>query len=508
MLHGPGALAADPAGNLYVADANNLRVRVIRPDGTAGTLIGNGRPRQVSPWDGDFLEAPQAMAIDPAGNLYVSDRDQDVIRKVAPDGQVTWLGLSPDGLVVDSGLTIAGLGGISAMVAGPDGALYVAVRSRHRVYRLDRDGRWTTLAGNGRRGATGDGGPAAAATLSGPSTLALDPAGNLYVGEWEGYRVRRVAPDGTIATVAGTGTNRRSGDGGPATAAGLSAIYALAADGAGNLYIGEQSRVRRVGPDGTIATVAGDVRSAGYLGDGGPAVGARLSMVAGLAADRTGNLYIADSGNDRIRRVGGDGTIVTVAGTGTCGYGPDGRRLRPCGWPSPAPWPSTHPAACTWPTGSTAGCCGWSPAARWSRWPARTGESSPPNAQGAPPQAGRLAHRYRRRSCTSVRASSSRPQGTGTRTRGRPRRSVNSRLPSSSRTVWNLTSLSPTRTWPRLITTSGGWAAAARSPWWRVKYCQPIRARKAATTPRVYGLARPVAASRAASPRPTRPTTP
>jgi NHL repeat-containing protein len=183
-----------------------------------------------------------------------------------------------------------------------------------------------TVAGTGQPGFSGDNGPATQARLDQPISIVTDAAGNLFFGDGGNHRVRKVSPDGTITTYAGTGVRGFSGDGGPATQARLGDGLWLALDGAGNLYLsdGTYQRVRKVSPDGIITTVAGsgptdsDLPGA-FSGDGGPATEARLYYPTGLAVDATGNLFIADAGNHRVRKVSPDGTISTVAGSGPIG---------------------------------------------------------------------------------------------------------------------------------------------------------------------------------------------
>ena len=212
------------------------------------------------------------------------------------------------------------------------GNLYIGGQTR--VQRVAPDGTITTVAGNGTQGFCGDGGPAIQACLHGPEAPAVDAAGNLYIADASNNRVRRVEPDGTITTIAGgngiadNGIGSFCGDGGPATQACLNAPEALAVDAAGNLYIADNwnNRVRRVAPDGTITTVAGN-GTQGFCSDGGPATRACLSSLTSplaLAVDAAGNLYIGDAGNNRVRRVAPDGTITTVAGNGTQGFCGDG----------------------------------------------------------------------------------------------------------------------------------------------------------------------------------------
>ncbi|HTT60617.1 MAG TPA: SMP-30/gluconolactonase/LRE family protein [Bryobacteraceae bacterium] len=228
-----------------------------------------------------------------AGSDLVGDGGQAVTAQIA----------QPEGLAVDSA-----------------GNLFIADAANHRVREVTAAGVISTVAGNGHPGFSGDGGPASAAQLNQPYDVALDAAGNLYIADYGNQRVRVVGTDGNIHTVAGNPTGS-SGDGGPATGATLLGPRNLATDAAGDLYISEFDghRVRRVGPDGTISTVAG-TGVAGFSGDGGPATGAQVAFPAGLALDGTGNLYIVDSANVRIRKVlAADGTISTVCTEQTFG---------------------------------------------------------------------------------------------------------------------------------------------------------------------------------------------
>jgi len=188
------------------------------------------------------------------------------------------------------------------------------------VRKVSPDGRITTFAGTAYlERSSGDGGPAAAASLSGPTDVAVDRQGNVYIAELSGRRVRKVNPAGTITTIAGTGGAGFSGDGGPATAAQLG-VWSVAVDGRGNVYVAGEHRVRKVTPGGTITTIAGTGKQ-GFSGDGGPATKAQLNFLrAGVAADDRGNVYISDAGNKRVRKVSPEGTITTISGTGTPGF--------------------------------------------------------------------------------------------------------------------------------------------------------------------------------------------
>jgi uncharacterized protein (TIGR03437 family) len=206
------------------------------------------------------------------------------------------------------------------------GNLYVAEASNHRVRRIALNGTITTVAGTGRSGLDGDGGPATQASLHGPTFLAFDAAGNLYIADSRNHKVRKVTPGGIISTVAGNGRASYSGDGGPATEATLQQPTGLAFDAAGNLYIADtnNNRIRKVeASDGTISTFGGN-GFPGFSGDGGPAINASFNFPIGLAFDRNGNLFMSDAGNARIRRIATDGRISTIAGTGVFGFSGDG----------------------------------------------------------------------------------------------------------------------------------------------------------------------------------------
>ena len=181
-----------------------------------------------------------------------------------------------------------------------------------------------TIAGTGTASFSGDGGPASAAALNAPAGVAYDQYGNIYIGDAGNNRVRKIDQAGIITTFAGTGANGFGGDGGPATDAALSGPRGIAADSSGNIYIADpgNNRIRRVNKFGIISTFAG-TNTEGYNGDGGPATAAQLNTPYGVATDIPGDVYIADVDNERIRKVNSSGTISTIAGNGIAGYGGD-----------------------------------------------------------------------------------------------------------------------------------------------------------------------------------------
>jgi len=210
-----------------------------------------------------------------------------------------------------------------AVAVDSTGTIYFT--SYNCVFKVDASGTATRVAGTSRRAFSGDGGPAVNAALNDPRGLALDSNGNLFIADHGNRRIRKIAPNGVISTIAGTGIDGYSGDGGPAITAQIGYVEKVAIDNTGNLYFvdsayaGPNHRVRKISADGKISTVAG-TGAAGFSGDGGRATAAQVSSPADVAVDRTGNLYVADYANHRIRKVSASGTITTVAGSGTLGF--------------------------------------------------------------------------------------------------------------------------------------------------------------------------------------------
>jgi uncharacterized protein (TIGR03437 family) len=302
----PAGMAMDSAGDLYFADAANHRVRMISTNGTITTVAGSGVAGfggESGPATAALLNQPMGVAISPDGNLFIADTGNNRIREVLADGTIgTYAGNGNAGLFGDGGSPLAAaIHSPRAIVFDPDGNLYIADTLDHRVRKIDvSTGTIDTVVGMGL-GFAGDGGPALNALLNTPSALALDSAGNLYISDQANGRIRKVSTAGIITTVAG-GETTLTGDGGPAINALLSAPRGVAVDGSGNLYISEsgENRIRKVTTDGNIATIAGNGNCC-YSNDGGPATNASLNLPWGLVLDSTGDVFVADSGNSAIR---------------------------------------------------------------------------------------------------------------------------------------------------------------------------------------------------------------
>ena len=302
---------ASAATNDIVTVAGN-GIEGFTGDGGAATAAGLGSPISVSATaDGGFL---------------VAELDNRV-RKVSADGTITTVaGDGARGFAGDGGpATEAELFNPGSVAATPDGGFLIADSSNQRVRRVSPAGTITTVAGTGASGFSGDGGPATEAELFTPETVSPTADGGFLIAEFDGQRIRKVSPSGTITTVAGDGTQGFSGDGGPATAAQLNDPFAVAATADGGFLIadGGNFRVRRVSPGGTITTVAGDGTPA-LSGDGGPATAASLTEPEAIAVTGDGGFLIGDPFGEVVRRVSAGGTITTIAGDGTFGFSGDG----------------------------------------------------------------------------------------------------------------------------------------------------------------------------------------
>ena len=440
----PAGIAVDSSVNIYVADTSANVVRVISAAGIISTYAGQG----AAGYTGDGgpaaqaqLNTPMGLALDAAGNLYIADSGNSVVRKVSKTGAITtFAGNGSAGYSGDGGpATAAALNQVEGVAADPSGAVYVADTFNNRV-RAISGGIIQTVAGTGLSSFSGDGGVATSAAMFLPTDVATDNGGNLYIADFGNSRIRKVAQSkiqtviggngteiifdeavattirlngptgiavdgsgdifvaegsigtgtglavgdyrvwkinsaGAVSTAAGNGIESYSGDGGGATAAQLNDPAALTFDTAGNLYIADTAnhRVRKISPAGIISTAAG-TGQAGFLGDGGAAVKAQLNSPRGLTADADGNVYIADAGNNRIRKLLPDGTLISIAGNGNAVFmaTADRQTRRRCTIRTAFIRPAAGAFILRTPaTSVSASCCRMEPSPRWRATAAR-----------------------------------------------------------------------------------------------------------------------------------------
>jgi uncharacterized protein (TIGR03437 family) len=319
-------LAADASGNIYMADQNNNRVRMVAANGVistiAGTTIG-GFAGDGGPATQAQLNLPTGVCVATSGDVYVNDQSNHRVRKIAAvTGIIT--------TVAGNGSTVSSGDGGSALSAGmtipircavdQSGNLYIVDQGAFVIRKVSTNGTISTFAGNYTQGYSGDGGPATQATMNNPTAVAFDASGNLYVTDQFNQRIRQIDTSGKITTVAGTGTAGYSGDNIPATSAELNYPGEAVIDSAGNLYIVDtvNQRIRKVS-GGTISTIAG-TGTAGFGGDNGPPLQASFSSPFPMTIDAGGNLYIGDNGNNRVRKITGlaaaNGPAITVTSAG------------------------------------------------------------------------------------------------------------------------------------------------------------------------------------------------
>jgi sugar lactone lactonase YvrE len=326
----PDALCFDVHDNMYVGEKYGFRVRrVDAGTGIVTTIVGTGEPGMgeegVPGPESTCNSVEVGLWADPDGTVFFADCGGRLRRYDGETGIVTTVlgGTS----VHDGGpATEAFVGTPSGIAAGPDGQVYFADSGNQRIRGIDPEtGVIRTVAGNGARAYGGDGGPATEAYLGNPGDVSVDSQGRVVIADTRHGHVRRVDADGTIRGIAGAAFQWDKGDGGPAIGANLVHVQAVAHDADDNVYIGDAvGRIRRIDAStGTIGTVAG-VGLSGHTGDGGPAVAARIGSPSAIRFDGLGNMYFSDSANHVVRRVDTEGTITTVIGTGEPGFSPDG----------------------------------------------------------------------------------------------------------------------------------------------------------------------------------------
>ena len=327
-LNTPWSVAVDGSGNVYIVDLNNARVRIVSAsNGNISTVAGNGLLHYSGdggPAQNALLNGPSAVAYSSTG-VYIADTANQRVRQISLSGNISTIaGNGNPGYAGDNGAASSSqLSFPGALAVDASGFVYVADTGNNRVRKIV-NGNINTVAGNGTSGYSGDGSSATSATLSSPSGLAVDSAGNIYISDYGNNVIRKVSPAGVISTYAGNGGQGYSGDGGQATAAALNGPLGLALDSSGNLYIADSGNhaVRVVSSTGGIKTFAG-TGTLGDAGDGLLAANALLATPTGIVLDSTGNVYISDAGQNRIRVVTPAGLILTVAGNGKAGYAGD-----------------------------------------------------------------------------------------------------------------------------------------------------------------------------------------
>ncbi len=303
----------------------HLRYSKWRYDWRSPSDLGDGRNAlQV------IIEAPMGIAEDASGAIYVSDREH-LVWKIEPSGTATVLAgtgrtTGPSGLPASrTPARDVDLASPEGLMIEPDGDILLADSYNHSVVKIDSDGYLTRIAGNGSKGFNGDGKPATESSLFFPHDVRIDSKGNIYIADAMNHRIRKVDGDGILTTVAGTGVPGYSGDGGLAVHAQLNTPYGILLDRDDNLLIGDSENhvIRRVGSDGIIRTIAGSGQR-GYDGDGGPALSAKFDAPQSMAIDSQGRIYIDDEHNNAIRVLDLDGTVRTLVGTRGPGFSGDG----------------------------------------------------------------------------------------------------------------------------------------------------------------------------------------
>ncbi len=309
-LSGPGGnLVADRSGNIYFGDQTNAMIRMITSAGIISTIAGNG----ITGYSGDGGPAlnaefsqPTTITFDSAQNMYVVDTYNNVIRKVNTSGIIsTFAGNGIMGNTGDGSLaTAAELNWPSSVIADDTGNIYIADSWNNVIRKVNTSGVIRLFAGNFTAGYSGDGGTARGAELNKPFRIIFDRNWNMYVADAFNNRIREVSASGTITTIAGNGIGNFSGDGGQATSAEINSPYGVCADFSGNIYIADASneRIREVNTSGVISTFAGN-GAAAFGGDGGPATVAEINFPTGVSTDYQNNIYINDYNNNRLRKI-------------------------------------------------------------------------------------------------------------------------------------------------------------------------------------------------------------
>ncbi len=312
-----GPVTVDGAGGFYIADSANGRVRHVNASGIISTVAGNGTlgfSGDGGPATNAQFQNPAAVAVDAWGNLYIADEDNNRVRRMDTHGVITTVAGNgfPSYWGDGAAATNANISSPVGVAVDASGNLYIADQGNNAIRQVATNGIISTVAGNGANVFFGDGGQATNASLSSPADVVVDAVGNLFIADSGNKRIRKVAVSGVISTVAGSGNAGYYGDGGAATGAFMESPASVAVDALGNLYIADGTEhVRKVNVKGIISTVAGNA-GLGYSGDGGPATNSKLSEVYGVATDLSGNVYLADTGDNCIRKISAFGAELPL----------------------------------------------------------------------------------------------------------------------------------------------------------------------------------------------------
>ena len=340
----PHGMFVDKNDNLIFSDKGHYRIRKITPKGIISTIGGNGRRGNV----GNNIPALEANVYNvttiiqnPAGDAFMSSPSGfvSIIRRLDAKGIIhdyidtaspkyrEAISKSKHKGLVQTG-AVATITQFSDITFDPKGNLFISDRMNHQIRKIDLNGNISTIAGTGDSDYYGDGGPALEAAFRDPNSLASDQKGNIYIAEAANNRIRKIDTNGIVTTIAGNGEHADSGDGGSALKAGIRSMDDIEFSPEGELHIlgTNTHKVRKITRDGKIVTVVGK-GYAGFFGDDGPAINAMLKHPAAISFDSKGNLYIADMGNNRIRKVDKKGIITTFAGTGKFGWGRTGETV-------------------------------------------------------------------------------------------------------------------------------------------------------------------------------------
>jgi streptogramin lyase len=328
-FNGPGGVAVDGAGNVFVADSNNNTIRKITPSGVVTTLAGTAGLSGSA--DGTGAAArfnwPTGVAVDGAGNVFVADSDNNTIRKITPAGVVTTLaGTANASGSADGTGAAARFNGPEGVAVDGSGNVFVADYGNNTIRKITPAGAVTTLAGAGSSG-TADG-TGAAARFNWPTGVAVDVAGNVFVADTWNDTIRKVTSTGVVTTLAGLAGSEGSADG-TGAAARFNHPWGVAVDGAGHVFVADNwnDTIRKITPAGVVTTLAGTAQGPWPLGGGsadGTGAAARFNSPQGVAVDGTGNVFVADLYNNTVRKIAPTGVVTTLAGTAGSSGSADG----------------------------------------------------------------------------------------------------------------------------------------------------------------------------------------